>query len=60
MNLNNIEIRHAIEKTRLKYYEVAQAVGIDACTLSKWLQKELTEERKARVLDAIHKLKQEV
>ena len=57
MILNNIEVRQAIEKKRLKYYEVAQAIGIDACTLSKWLQKELTEERKKRVMDAINNYK---
>ena len=57
MNLNNMEVRKQIEKKRLRYYEVAQAIGIDACTFSKWLQKELDNERKARVLDAISKLK---
>lgn len=57
MNLNNMEVRQAIEKKRLKYYEVAEAIGVDACTLSKWMQKELSDERKKRVLDAIRKLK---
>lgn len=57
MILNNMEIRKQIEKKRLRYYEVAQAVGIDACTFSKWLQKELDEKRRERVLDAIEKLK---
>lgn len=57
MNLNNLEIRTAIEKKRLKYYEVAEVVGIDECTLSKWMRKELDGERRKRVLDAIRKLK---
>ncbi len=57
MNLNNIEIRTAIEKKRLKYYVVAAEIGIDACTFSKWLQKELSGERKTRVLDAIARIK---
>lgn len=57
MILNNIEIRKAIEKGRYRYHEVAEAIGIDPCTLSRWLQKELTGERKARVLDALRKLK---
>lgn len=57
MNLNNMEVRQAIEKKRLKYYEVADAIGVDACTLSKWMQKELSDERKKRVLKAINEYK---
>ena len=54
MNLNNIEVRQAIEKKRLKYYEVAQALGITQHTFSHWLQIELSDERKKRVLKAIN------
>lgn len=57
MNLNNIEVRQAIEKKRLKYYEVAKALGIHAGSLSRWLQSELDNEHKKRILDAIRKLK---
>ena len=57
MNINNIEIREQINKKRLKYFEVAEVVGIDECTLSKWMRKELDGERRKRVLDAIRKLK---
>ena len=56
MNLNNLEVRTAIEKKRLKYYEVAQAVGITQHTLSHWLKNEMSAERKARVLNAINSL----
>lgn len=34
----NIEVRELIRKYRLKHYEVAQALGINECTLSRWLQ----------------------
>lgn len=57
MVLNNIEVRQAIEKKRMKYYEVAQAIGISSCTLSRWLESDLTPERKERILKAIEEFK---
>ena len=57
MTLNNMEIRQAIEKKRLKYFEVAAALKINPATLSRWLQCELTPERKKEVLKAIHDIK---
>lgn len=56
MKFNNIEVRLLIEKKRLKYYEVAQAIGIDPCTLSRWFQGELTPERKETVIRAIESI----
>ena len=53
MKMNNEEIRKQIEKKRLKYYEVARAVGINPQTFSGWLQTELTPERRERVQKAI-------
>lgn len=53
MRMNNTEIRKLIEKKRLRYYEVARAVGVNPQTFSGWLQTELTDERKERVLKAI-------
>ena len=53
MRLNNTEIRKLIEKKRLRYYELARAVGINPQTFSGWLQTELTPERKERVIKAI-------
>ena len=56
MRLNNLEIRMMIEKRRLFYWQVARAAGIDPTTLSKWLQQELSQERKERILKAIEEL----
>lgn len=53
MKMNNIEIREQIEKKRIRYYEIAEKVGITAVTLSVWLQTELTPERRERVQKAI-------
>jgi len=53
----NLEIREAIEKKRLKHYEVAQSLGISPYTLSVWLRTELSAEQKKKILKAIHDYK---
>lgn len=57
MLLNNLDVRQAIEKKRLKYYEVARALNIDPATLSRWLQVEMKPEKKALVLKTIKGIK---
>ena len=57
MKMNNIEVRQLIERKRLKYYEVANALGVNVSTLSRWLQVELSEERKTKVVKAIKSIK---
>ena len=53
MLMNNMDVRKSIEKKRLRYFEVAAALKINPCTLSRWLQHELPPERKAKILEAI-------
>lgn len=53
MLMNNMEIRKSIEKKRMRYYELAAALGVNPCTLSRWLTKELSEDRKKKIMDAI-------
>lgn len=57
MNTNNMEIRQAIEKKRLKYYEVAEACGVTSYTFSHWLQTEMKPEKKTEVLRIIEGIK---
>lgn len=57
MNASNTEIRQLLDKKRIKYYELAAALKINPCTLSHWLQTELTEERKKKILKAINDFK---
>lgn len=57
MNKNNMEIRELIERKRLKYYEVAQALNITPFTFSVWLRDELRPERKKEVIQAIKSIK---
>lgn len=50
---NNIEVRTAILKSGLKYYEVAMLLDVSPVTLSRWLSHELTEEKKKLILHVI-------
>lgn len=52
----NAEIRETIRNHNLHKYEVAYKVGIAETTFSVWLRKELTGERKEKVLRAIKEL----
>ena len=56
MNMNQ-EIRKIIEESGLKKYQIANEIGITVYTFSHWLQTDLNEERKTRILKAIEKLK---
>lgn len=49
----NKEIRDAIEKKRLRHYEVAQAMGVCYTYFSHLLQTELPQERKDEILEVI-------
>lgn len=54
--LKNKEIREAINNKRLKYYEVANALGISRFTFSVWLSEELPENKKKEILEVIEKI----
>lgn len=55
--MKNKEIREAINHKRLKYYEVANALGVSRFTFSVWLSEELPEDKKKEILEAIEKIK---
>lgn len=52
----NQKIKNLILKHRLKYYEVADVMGISQGYLSTLLRKPLTQEMERKVLDAINKI----
>lgn len=54
--MKNKEIREAINHKRLKYYEVANALGISRFTFSVWLSEELPENKKKEILEVIEKI----
>lgn len=53
----NSDVRKQISDLRLKYWEVAYAIGITETTLCVWLRKPLIGERKRRVDEALSKLR---
>jgi transcriptional regulator with XRE-family HTH domain len=56
----NKEIREEIERRRLRYYEVANRIGISQYTFSHWMQNKLTPEQEERTRKAIEKLSEEM
>lgn len=49
----NLEIRKALQEKNLKQWQLADLVGINEYTLTKWLRKELAPEKKEMLLNAI-------
>ena len=54
--MKNIDIRQKLLLNNIKYYELADAMGINQSTLSVWLRTELNKERRERVEKALDKL----
>lgn len=57
--MNNLEIRQAIEKSGLTYYEVAHRLSIHENTLGRKLRYELPQEEKEKILKIIKENKKE-
>lgn len=55
----NAEIRAEIAKRGLKYYEVANRIGVNYTNFSHWLQKPLTEKHKNRILQVLAEFDEE-
>lgn len=51
--MNNLEIRQALLKTGTKQWRIAEKLGISESSFSKLLRKELSEEKKREILNAI-------
>ena len=56
----NIEIRREIVFNDLKYWQVAEALGLHDSNFTRLLRKELSEDWKVKVLAAIEKLSSNV
>lgn len=55
--MKNREIRQALEKRKMKYWELADQMGIADGTLSRKLRYEITGEEKKRILAIIKNYK---
>ena len=51
----NKEIREALKQSGIKQYELADMIGVNETVFSRWMRKEMTEERKNLCLEAIKK-----
>ncbi len=54
--MKNKDLRDAFRIANVKQWEVAEAIGISEMTFVKWLRKELSEEKKTLVREAIKKV----
>lgn len=54
--MKNMDIRQEIVEKRLRSYEVAAQMHISASSFCRWLQTDLTPERKERIRTAIDEL----
>lgn len=50
----NQEVREALQNKGMKQWELADMLGISEFTLTRWLRKELTEDKKELLLKAIN------
>lgn len=55
--MNNVEIKRTIKESRIMQYEIAAQLGISEYTLCKWFRKELTDEQRMQILEAIAEIK---
>lgn len=54
--MHNIDIRIAIKKANVYGYQVAAILGISETSFSRKLRKELSDDEKKQVFDAIDRL----
>ena len=55
--MKNLEIREALKRYGIKYWQLADALGISAPTLTIWLRHELSPTKKQRIMEAIEEAK---
>jgi ribosome-binding protein aMBF1 (putative translation factor) len=49
----NVEVRVAMAEAGLKQYELAELIGVNETVFSRWMRKDMDEDKKNRCLDAI-------
>ena len=52
----NVEVRRAAKDANLYLWQIAEKLGIGTSTMTIWLRTPLPEEKKARIMSAIHAL----
>ena len=54
--MHNKDLRDEVRIANVRQWEVAEAIGISEMTFVKWLRRELPEEKKKLVREAIRKV----
>lgn len=54
--MENMKVREALRSNNVLAWELAEAMGIVDCTLSKWMRRELPDEKQAVMLQMIEKI----
>lgn len=57
--MKNIDIRQAIEKAGIKYWQVAEKLNLNDGNFSRKLRKELSAEEKDKIFKIIEEIKNE-
>jgi len=55
--MKNKDLREAFRLADVRHWEVAEAIGISEMTFVKWLRRELPEEKKKLVREALGRVK---
>lgn len=57
--MENVEIRYAYMQAGIKQWQLAEALGLSETHFSRKLRRELPQEEKQRIMEAIERLAQE-
>ncbi|KAF5077566.1 hypothetical protein DSECCO2_149730 [anaerobic digester metagenome] len=57
--MSNVDIRNQLKKTKVKQWQVAEALNYDESVFSRKMRKELPDAEKQRIFEAIEKLSKE-
>lgn len=57
MQMRNMDIRNAVLNNGVKFYQIAEKLGISDAALSKRLRNELPEEEKQKILNLINEIR---
>lgn len=55
--MKNLDIREALKNANMRQWVLADELGIDETTLSRWLRHELPKDKKDRIMKIIESYK---
>ena len=56
--MKNLDIREALKNANMRHWVLADELGIDESTLTRWLRQELPTDKKERIIKIIESYKQ--